>query len=124
TYQLPEKVFPLSRPLERPVSVLEVLLEEPRATVEGARLGEVAAAAVGGRSFRRFLGQDVPGSAVMRLTAPPPIARNQNAMRVLAVVMALAMLGAFGVWYTRRRERIPVSNRAPAISVVDDLTAQ
>lgn len=102
TYQLGAKAFPVSRPLERPVSVLEVLLEEPRAHVEGARLTEVAAASIGGRTFRRFLGQDVTGSAVMRVSAPPPIERNQNAIRVLVGVLALTMLGALGLWYARR----------------------
>src|SRR6185503_8710066 len=123
TYQLPGSAFPIARPLERPVSVLEVLLEEPRAEVEGARLAEVAPASIGGRNFRRFLGSDVPGSAVMRLKAAPPIARNRNSMRVLAVVVALAMLGAFVFWYVSHRGRLLGARGSRPVTEADTLTA-
>jgi len=103
TYLLPANALPLSVPMERAVSVLEVLLEEPRASAEGARLAEVAPGVVDGRQFRRFLAQDVPASAVMRVTAPAPVGQNRSAMQVLAIVMALVMLVAIGIWFSRRR---------------------
>lgn len=103
TYLLPASAFPLSRPIERQTSVLEVLLEEPRASVEGPRLGEVAPVEIEGRAFRRFLAQDVPGSAVIRLDVPPPVAQNRTAMHVLAVIVALALFGGFATWYVRRQ---------------------
>jgi hypothetical protein len=102
--------FPIAAPLGRPISVLEVLLEEPRASVEGARLTEVAPATIDGRTFRRFLSQDTPASAVMRINAPAPAGRHRSAMRVLAVVMAIAMVGAFGLWFAGRHR---FSTRAP-----------
>ena len=120
TYALPAAAFPLARPLERPVAVLEVLLEEPRAAVEGARLSEVAAATIEGRTFRRFLGSDVPASAVVRLIAPPPIGQRRGVMRVVAIVLALAMVGALVLWMSRRRRLV----FAPAASPVDALVAE
>ncbi|HEY8175974.1 MAG TPA: hypothetical protein VIF32_09795, partial [Gemmatimonadaceae bacterium] len=103
TYLLPVKAFPLSQPVEHPVTVLEVLLEEPHADVEGARLKEVPPATIEGRTFRRFLGQDVPASAVIRVNAPPPVGQHRGTLRVLAIVTALAMIGAMGAWFARRR---------------------
>ncbi|MGH7679440.1 MAG: hypothetical protein ACRENU_13295 [Gemmatimonadaceae bacterium] len=102
TYQLDPRSFPVSLPIASPVSVLEVLLEEPRAVVEGARLAEVSPATVGGRMFRRFLAQDVPGASVMRVTAPPPVEQNQGAIKALVVVAALALILGFGAWAMRR----------------------
>lgn len=122
TYLLPAKAFPWSVPLRRQVSVLEVLLEEPRASVEGARLAEVTAASIDGRMFRRFLAQDVPASAVMKVNAPPPIEQDRSAIRVLGIVTALAMLAAIGVWAARRR-RTPTVQRA-TLGASDALIAE
>lgn len=108
TYMLPVKAFPLTMPVERPVSVLEVLLEEPRAAAEGARLAEVAPGVIEGRQFRRFLAQDVPANAVMRVTAPAPMVQSRDAMKTLAVVMVVLMLSALAVWQVKRRGRLEV----------------
>lgn len=124
TYLLPASAFPVSRPLERPASVLEVLLEEPRAEVEGARLAEVAPATIDGRTFRRFLAQDVPASEIVRFAAPPPVAQNQAAMRVLAVVVALAMVGALAAWFVRGRTLASTPHPAPAPSTQEHLIAE
>jgi hypothetical protein len=103
TYAVAADAFPLSQPIGRKTSVLEVLLEEPRANVEGANLTEVANVSIESRIFRRFLAQDPPVSAVMRVSAPAPVAPKQSTLRVLTVVMAIAMLGAFGFWLIKRR---------------------
>jgi hypothetical protein len=110
TYLLPVKAFPVALPVEHPVTVLEVLLEEPRAEVEGARLREVPPATIEGRTFMRFLAQDVPGAAVIRVSAPPPVGQHRGALRVLALVLALTMLSATVVWYSRRHPS-PVARR-------------
>jgi hypothetical protein len=124
TYLLPPKAFPLSAPMQRRVSVLEILLEEPRATVEGGRLAEIAAAPIDGRMFRRFLAQDVPASAVVKIGAPAPIEQNRSAMRVLATVVAVAMLLAIVVWFAwRRRQVAPSALRSPQ-SGTDRLIAE
>ena len=115
TYFLPANAFPLSQPMERAVTVLEVLLEEPRAEVEGSRLREVAPAQIDARTFRRFLGQEVPASAAIRVSAPPPIGEHRTALFVLAGVLALAMLGAFGIWFARGRT-LRTASPAPAVA--------
>jgi hypothetical protein len=130
TYLLPGDAFPLSLPMGRPVSVLEVLLEEPRAIVEGAGLSEVAPAAIDGRTFRRFLAQNVPPQAVMRVTAPPPIEQDLKALRWLAFGSAMVMLLAMTLWVMRRRKSAPISHSPrplrghPSISAVDLLLAE
>jgi hypothetical protein len=103
TYRLPADAMPLAVPVEHAVSVLEVLLEEPRASAEGARLAEVEPGVIDGRQFRRYLAQDVPPPAVMRISAPMPVEHNQSATKVLAGVIASAMLVGLGAWLVKRR---------------------
>jgi len=122
TYFLPAAAFPVSQPMQRGVTILEVLLEEPRADVEGARLREMPPAQIDGRAFRRFLGQEVPASAVIRVSAPPPIGQHRTALFALAGLLALAMLGAFGVWFARPRFR--PSNIPHPTSTVESLIAR
>ena len=124
TYRLDAAAFPLDRPVERKTSVLEVLLEEQRASVEGAQLAEVAGATVEDRSFRRFLAQDAPANAIIRVSPPAPVARNESAMRVLAIVLALAMAGALGVWLWRRRGLRASGRAARPASEVERLVAE
>jgi hypothetical protein len=56
--------------VERPASVLEVLVEEPSATVTGGQLKRVAPVAIEGHSFVRFLAADVPRDAVVSISVP------------------------------------------------------
>jgi hypothetical protein len=105
TYQLPESAFPLDIPLADSVPVLEVLLEEPGAKVSGARLAQVAAVSLEGRTFNRFLAQDAPKNGVFTVTAPapgtPPL--SERFQVALVAVIALLMLGALAVAFSRRR---------------------
>jgi hypothetical protein len=104
-YRLPESAFPLDIPLSDSVPVLEVLLEEPAAKVSGARLTQVAPAALEGRTFNRFLAQDAPRNAVFTIVAPaagaPPLDRRYQA--VLLAIIAILMLGALAMAFSRRR---------------------
>jgi hypothetical protein len=121
TYLLPLDAFPISVPVERQVSVLEVLLEEPRAAVEGGKLAEVAPALIDGRQFRRFLAQDVPSNSVMRVSAPPPPSNNKNALIALGLGTALVMIMAITI--RLRRHPLP-ARRTPQASEVDRLIAE
>lgn len=124
TYLLPVDAFPASFPVQRPTAVLEVLLEEPRARVEGARLGEVAPATIDGRTFRRFLARDVPRSAVVRIDAPAPPGQGLPPMRVLAALVGVLMVGAAGAWLLRRPRAAPTrSGRTSADDLVAELAA-
>lgn len=69
-YDLPADAFPLKVPVENGAVVLEVLLEDPTATVTGARLGSVAPVTIEGHEFHRFLAQDVPPNAVAVISVP------------------------------------------------------
>lgn len=71
-YTLGAGDFPLKIPVERPTQVLEVLVEERDARVQGARLHEVASVAVSGRELRRFLASDVPANAVITVQVNSP----------------------------------------------------
>jgi hypothetical protein len=122
TYRLPVRAFPLSVPVERPSAVLEVLLEEPRAVVEGAGLAETASAEIDGRSFRRFVSRDVGPPAVMRIKAQAPSAGRFANILALALVIALGMSLAFAVWYARHKSAS--SPASPTLSASDVLVAE
>lgn len=127
SYRLPLASTSLAIPVERDVAVLEVLFEEPRATVEGAGLREVAPAAIEDREFHRFLAQDVPANAVVRVTLPAPVSRDNTALRILAVAVAVVMIGALAAWMIRRRRASPALHpgaAAPAAANVERLVAE
>ena len=126
TYMLPVGAMPASIPAARETSVLEVLVEESRAEVTGAGLTETAPVPIDGRTFRRFLAQDVAANAVVRVNAPEPAGQNAEAQRVLLVFLAVAMLGALGFWFVRRGPRRPGAGAAGErrASTADQLVAQ
>ena len=67
SYTLPANAFPLSVPLQRATSVLELLVEEPEATIRGARLRAMPPVIVEGRHFLRYLASDAPANAVVTI---------------------------------------------------------
>ena len=111
-YQLSRDALPLSIALDGPTGVLEVLTEEPRATVTGANLTEVAPTATAGRTFRRFLAQNIPAQSVVHIDVPFALADSRvRWFAGVGVVCGLAMLGSIAV-ALRRRRVVPVA--APA----------
>lgn len=101
SYTLPDDAFPLTLPLERATSILEVLLEEPAARVEAPGLRQLQTANVDGRQFRRFLAQDVPAGTVMKLTVPET---SQPVATWLAAALTLVIGGAM-TWALARALR-------------------
>jgi hypothetical protein len=122
-YALPVKAFSLTQPVGHRTAILEVLLEEPRAIVEGARLTEMPVVTIDGRTFRRFLAHDVPASAVIRVTPPRSTAERRGTLRLLAVLIAAAMLGGAGAWWFVRRRAAPAIASRPPESEIDALIA-
>ncbi|MBK6842185.1 MAG: hypothetical protein IPG88_07765 [Gemmatimonadetes bacterium] len=106
TYELPASVFPVSVPLERDVSVLEVLLEEPGATAEGGGLKSQGGVTVDGKTFTRYLGQSAPATAVVTLGVAKGIGGTSVPTWVLPLVLSLVTLGVILV----------VARRAPALA--------
>jgi hypothetical protein len=106
SFRLPASDFPLSIPLRHGASVLEVLLEEPAARVSGARLQQVPNVSVQGRTFTRYLAQDVPANAVARIVVPevtPP--RKPIYLAAVAIAIGAAMLVALAMTFARRSRR-------------------
>ena len=89
SYLLPERAFPWTLPITEPSDVVEVLVEEPEATVSGASLEAQAAVMLDGRGFQRFLAQDVPGGAVVTVTVPA----QRIPLRTIYVVGIVGIIG-------------------------------
>jgi len=70
SYSLPARAFPLRIPVAEATQILEVLIEEEKGSVTGAKLKETAPVALERRSFRRFLADDVPADAVSVINLP------------------------------------------------------
>jgi hypothetical protein len=72
--------------------------------VSGGNLAEVAPTSTAGRTFRRFLAQNVPEQAIVRIDVPFAItdARTRY-FTAVAVVCGIAMIGAITVAARRRR---------------------
>jgi hypothetical protein len=114
SYDLPAKSFPLVVPLERPTGLLEIMVEEPRARVEAPRLREVAPVNADGRTFRRFLAQDLDANAVVRIDVPSVGGPTPQLVDVgVGAVVAAAMLVAL-LFATRRSPRLPGAASLPA----------
>ena len=110
SYSLPASAFPLTLKADVPAVVMEVLVEEAGAQVTGANLRSMAAATTGGRTFKRFLGQDVPAGSAAKVSVPVTTqAVRTKVLLVLACVIALVMLGALGRALLRAR---PAPQRA------------
>ncbi|MES2178749.1 MAG: hypothetical protein V4550_12890 [Gemmatimonadota bacterium] len=124
TYRLPSSSFPLAVGITAAVSVLEVLVEEPTAVVTGGELRSVAAATTGGRTFKRFLAQDVAAGESVRITVPAATAETRKkVLIVLAAVMIVLMAGAL-FRALRRRDTENADPRARTPSTADELLAE
>lgn len=106
SYTLPQSSFPLHLSLEQGATVLELLLEEPKAQARGAALKPVAPATIERRVFQRYLGSDAPAGASIEIVVPV-VQAAQNVRVYWWIAGALAALMAAGLvaWYTRVRRR-------------------
>lgn len=121
SFRAPASTFPLSIPVQQGATVLEVLVEEPSAQVSGARLEKVANVAVEGRTFNRYLAQDVPANAVLRIQVPeitPPMKPIYFAG--IAIAIGAAMLVALAMSFGRRAQRRPAAAAAAVAPAGDD----
>jgi hypothetical protein len=112
TYDLPAKAFPLTIPTESPTEVFEVLVEDPKAEVRAPSLREVAPQSLEGRTFRRFLAQDLAPKAEVRVNLPRiAIADRQR----IYLIVGLTLLGLMVVALLFAVRRPRVARVAPAI---------
>ncbi len=99
--------------VDRPTDVLEVLVEDALGRAEGAGLASTGPTTTGGRTFARFVAQDVPTGAVVRVSAPGDGEVSGNQVRVLLIMTALGAVLLIGLARTmmgrpgraRRRRR-------------------
>jgi hypothetical protein len=123
SYSLPSSSFPLSVPIDKPATVLEVLVEEPLAQVTGSTLRATDAAVTSGRTFKRFLGQDASAGESVLITVPVTSAATRGrVLAVLAGAIALVMVGALARAFMRRGVQVRVAAAAP-VSSTDALVA-
>lgn len=83
--------------VDGPTDVLEVLVEDALGRAEGAGLASTGATTSGGRTFARFVAQDVPAGAVVRVSAPGAGAVSRNQVRVLLIMTALGAVLLIGL---------------------------
>ncbi|MBX7118142.1 MAG: hypothetical protein K1X31_03985 [Gemmatimonadaceae bacterium] len=102
SYEIPADVDPFEVLIEQPVTVLEVLVEDPSAVVTGAGLVPEDPVSIEGRPFRRFVAQDAAAAQTVRVTIPP--AATSRSLRVMLIVTAVgaAMLLGLGMVMMRR----------------------
>lgn len=109
SYSMDADAFPLKVPVQFTTGVLEVLAEDPQASVTAPKLAETAPASLDGRNFRRFLGNDVPSSGVLEMDLPGSgQAQKTRILISLVAAIALAMLVSLARAFGRRtRSRSP-----------------
>jgi hypothetical protein len=105
TYDLPQSAFPLAIPIDKPAGVVEVLVQEPSTRVQAPGIRETPAVNADGRTFRRFLAQDVQAGAVVRVE--PPRALTVNRERVYFSVGAVMIAGMLMALVYGMRRRVP-----------------
>ncbi|HKV50807.1 MAG TPA: hypothetical protein VJO52_06335 [Gemmatimonadaceae bacterium] len=122
SYRVPAKSFPLSIPMTYPVGVLEVLAEDPRATVSGPKLKRAEPVSISGRNFSRYVGEDVPANAVLQVDAPSgtDASRQQRYFLYIAIAIAATMLIVLAFVLARRRAPRPAIVGHPASPVDGD----
>ena len=103
SYSVDADAFPLQMPVQFATGVLEVLAEDPQATVAAPKVAETAPASIDGRNFRRFLGNDVPATGVLEMDLPGS-GQSQKTRVVFSLVaaIALAMLVSLARAFGRR----------------------
>ena len=128
SYRIPQSSFPLHVPLEQGASVIELLLEEPKAQGRGAKLKPVAPATVERRVFQRYLGSDAPAGSTIEIEVPViQAAANVRVYWEIAAALAALMLAGLAAWYARARRlgaRALSPLRAPRPDATETLARQ
>lgn len=112
SYSLPASDFPLTVPVRDSVDVFEVLLEDPGATVTGGGITERPSVPLEGRTFRRFMGEDVPSGATLTIDAGAPTGPAKNRWVVVPAVVAAAVMGFALLFALTRRKQVRMIVRA------------
>jgi hypothetical protein len=99
---MPAAAFPISLPLPDTVALLEVLLEDPAGTAEGALLTAGDTVNIQGRVFRRYVAQNAPANGIIRIAMPaPPV--DTRRLYVIGIIIAIGMLMLLALGRSVRR---------------------
>lgn len=112
SYTVPAAARDFSLHVSSPSDVLEVLVEDPLARVEGGGLVASGPTTVSGRAYARFLGEDIPADAVVLVHAPSRGPASNMQVRVFVIVAALG--AALLVGLARAMMRRPLGAARPA----------
>ncbi len=91
SYKVPNSSFPLQMRAEGGAVVFEVLLEEPEGFVTGKGFANVDPVTLEGRTFRRFLSQDVQPNAELIIELPSSGAPARN-LYIAGLLVAIGLL--------------------------------
>jgi len=117
SYKLPESAFPLELPIDAGAVVLEVLLEEPEATVQGANLVAVEPVGLEGRQFLRFLAQDVRPGATITIDTPTS-GLGGRGLYVTGLLGAIGLLMLITLFRAAQRNQRPVGTTPPRLATL------
>lgn len=113
SYSLPREAFPLSLPTGEKTELLEVLLEDSTGSVSGATLKKQGPVTSSGRTFIRWMAEDVPANAVVQVSfSTVPRRPRVPQYAVVAAAIAAALLFALRMVASRRVNR--AGDDAPA----------
>jgi hypothetical protein len=125
TYTLGADAFPLVMPVVDSASVFELLVQEQGAFIEGGGFTEVAGVMQEGVPFRRFLAQNVPVNAVMRISVPKPVSRlGRKGVSIIAWSILAMLVLALGFIFWRRRATTGPSRGSAPVNTVESLTRE
>jgi hypothetical protein len=105
TYSLPADDFPMHVPVVNDTQIFEVLIEEQKGTVTAPKIKEVEPVVLEKRSFRRFMGPDVPAGSVVTIdlaAAEKKTDIDPKFMVALTVIIGGAMVLALARALKRR----------------------
>jgi hypothetical protein len=89
TYNLPASSFPLRIPVQQPTQIFEVLVEDEKGRVTGAKLKERDPVLLERRSFRRFLSDDVPQNSMSVIDLPAAARTTVDPRYLVALTLVI-----------------------------------
>ena len=124
-YRVPASAFPLTIPIDSSTVLLELLLEDPGMSIEGAGLTPGDPVNIEGRLFRRFMADSVPAGSEIRVTVPA-LAQSNRTMYVVIIIIAVmaAMLIALARAFGRRTPQMATAAAGPPVPRSADALAR
>lgn len=121
-YGLPANARQLTLAFGTPVQMLNVLLEDPEATVTSPGMTLADSQVVDGRVYQRWSGA-IPANGILRVTLPGPSHTSAVLLVLLVGVVGLGLIAAAVVVLRRRQPRAAVA-AAPDIAGLLEAAAQ